>query len=199
MDEKEIKIVEEKGNFKDTLRNLDTKKLLLPIIIFILFVGTVIGIINYQQKAKRERTPKLEISTPEDGRVFNEAQIVLEGNTYPDNKVQVNGENAAVDKDGKFNAEVPLKEGVNELSVVVENPTGKKAEKKIVVNRESVEPAEETPEISPGPTAPSAAATSEKLSSSGPENFWIPEILSLSGAGAAWMTSRKNLKKTLKK
>lgn len=199
MDEqgKEIKIVEEKTTIVDRLKVIKPKQLIVPVVIVVLFIGTIIGIINYQQRTRREQNPKLEITGIADGQIYEEAQIVLEGNTYFGTKVFVNDKETPVDKNGKFRVEVPLKEGLNEVKVVAESVIGKKTEVKKVVTRSY-----EKPEVVAGTPASSAQAQAtapQQLDSSGPENFWIPEILSMSGVLAAWQMSRKKLKQAIRK
>jgi hypothetical protein len=200
MDEqKDIRIVEEKESFMDRVKNIQPIQIIVPAVILVLFIGTIVGIVNYRQRARREQNPKIEITSPQDGQIFEEAQIVVEGTTYPNTKIAVNAKEVGVDNTGKFAMEVPLNDGLNEITITAESTIGKKTEAKRVITRTVVAPivAQASPETTA--TVVAKTAQSQKLNSSGPESFWIPEILSLSGVGSAWYMSRKNLKKALKK
>lgn len=194
MEKEKITITEEKTSFTDRVRAINPRQLIIPIIILIIFIGTIFGIINYQQKARQNRNPKLDITSPRDGQTYEEAQIMLEGNTYVDTKVAVNGKFVAVDKKGKFSTELPLTVGISDVLITAESQTGKKTEVRKTITRVAPQPVVAM-------TTPSEvqAAQDEALNSSGPDNFWIPETLSLSGVGAAWYMSRKNLKKAHRK
>jgi cell division protein FtsL len=194
MDEEKVVISEEKVKLTDRVKTINPRQLLIPVIILIVFIGTIIGIINYQQKTRQNRNPKIEITAPKDNQIIEESQIVLEGNTYAGTKVTVNGKDVSVDKKGKFSTEVSLNEGLNEITITAESQTGKKTEVKKAITREYTQPV--VAEMTPSGVEGSQNAA---LNSSGPENFWIPEALSFSGVGAAWYMSRKNLKKALKK
>lgn len=197
------------NKFKERLARVQPKQLILPLIIFVLFVGSVIGIINYQKKAKEQAAPKIEITKPAEGAVVEEAQIVVEGKTSADVDVAVNEKEVKSDSKGQFAAEVPLEEGENTITIIAIS----KADKETVVERKVTRktagaapaaqaPAEETEEeavveeAQPQVAQPTAGAD---LSSAGPETLWIPEITALSMAGAGYWASRKRLAKSIRK
>lgn len=197
------------GNkFKNRLASIQPKQLVLPLIIFILFVGSVVGVINYQKKVKQNAAPTVEITKPAEGAVLEEAQIVVEGNTSPDINVSVNEKEVKSDSKGHFAGEVALEPGENTLTVIAVNANDKETvvERKVTRGAKQATPATPAPaaeageevatEETPQAAQPTAGAG---LSSAGPETLWIPEITALSMAGAGWYASRKKLAKSLRK
>lgn len=200
-EEKKEEIVVEKLTLKDRVKKIKPKDLIVPSVLCVLFLGAAIGIINYQQKARKNSAPEIEITKPTDAQSVTDAQVVLEGKTQVGNKVTVNGNEVTVDKKGQFASEVPLNEGNNQIKVTAESAGGKKNEKDISVTRTGAAATTTAqPTENASPAAPEAVATTipTNLNSSGPESFWLPEALSLSGVGAAWILSKKKLKKVLK-
>lgn len=195
--------MEEKTTLNEKIKSIEPKKLILPVIILILFIGTIIGIINYQQKAKQEKAPKIEISKPQQNAILDDAQIVVEGKTSPGAKVSVDSKEATADSKGQFALEAPLKEGENNLNITAVSKDGKKSTSTLKVVRATKQPAQPAPSTSqPQAVAqpqPVAEVADSNLSSSGPENFWIPEAMSLSAIGAAWAMSRKKFSEAIKK
>lgn len=189
-----------KEKFTDKLREIDPKKLILPVVFLIVFIGTVIGIINYQQKVRSQKNPTIEITKPGEGTILEDAQIVFEGKTTPDANVKVDGKEVTADSKGQFAAEVPLSEGENNISIAVTTKEGKEATatRKIVRASKQPEPVVQQTQAAQ-PQAEVLPATESDLSSAGPENFWIPEASVLSAIGAAWAMSRKKLSKAFKK
>ena len=192
------------SKFKNKLGSIQPKQLVLPLIIFILFVGSVIGVINYQKKAKEQSAPKLEITKPAEGAAVSEAQIVVEGKTSPDITVAVNEKEVKSDSKGQFAAEVPLEEGENTITIIAVNSAEKETvvEKKVTKGAKQAAPATEegeeiaVEEAEPQTVQPTAGAD---LSSSGPETLWLGESALLSISGIGYWVSRKRLTKSLRK
>jgi len=191
-----------KEKFTDKLSEIDPKKLIIPVIFLIVFIGTVIGIINYQQKIRSQKEPTIEIAKPEEGTILEDAQIVFEGKTTADAKVKVDGKDVTADSKGQFAAEIPLSEGENNINIVVTTKEGKEATatRKIIRATKQSEPVVQQPQaaiIQPQSEAPKT--TESGLSSAGPENFWIPEAGILSGILTAWYGSKKRFKEVIRK
>lgn len=196
--------------FLHKIKELKPTQLIIPVVIFVLFLGTIVGIIRYQQNVKLKKAPKLEIVGPADGAEVFDAQIVVQGKTNSKNKVSVNNKETKVDSRGDFYAETPLSFGRNDLLIIAENKAGTKNEViRTVIRKEPGVSASAQPEVvstssnqaTTGVTTSAAPSGDGKgnLTSSGPENFWIPEAMSISGAIAAWMVSRKRFKQTIRK
>lgn len=204
------------NKFEERLSSIQPKQLVLPVIIFILFVGSVIGVINYQRKAKEQAVPKVEITKPAENAVVQEAQIVVEGKTNPDIDVLVNEKEVKSDSKGNFAAEVALEEGENTLVVIATN----KSEKETAVERKVTRGAKQAAPQAQAPAQPAAEAGEEiteepvaeeapvqpaqptagaDLSSSGPETLWLGESALMSLAGVGYWVSRKKFAKSLRK
>ena len=194
--------------FLHKIKELKPTQLIVPVIIVVLFLGTIVGIVRYQQNARLKKEPKLEIIGPADGAVVSDAQIVVQGETNGRNKVFVNNQETKVDAKGGFYAETPLVEGQNTLVITAENKAGTKNEETRTVTRKDAAvqlAADNTvPTASNSATVVSTTATPTgdgkgNLATSGPENFWLPEAMTLSGALAAWSMSRRKFKQTIRK
>lgn len=177
-------------SLSERLRDFDLQRLILPIILFIVFIGAAIGIINYQQRNKASNQPKLEVVGPANGSTTQDAQIVVEGKTNPGDSVKVQGSDVPVDSKGQFAVEVPVNEGENSIGIETTNPAGKKTENTLKVTRVAA-----APETVPGATTENnpPVPASGRLSTSGPEDFWLVGSLLLSGSITFWQLSRKKL------
>jgi cytoskeletal protein RodZ len=174
--------------FRERFEGMDPKSLVLPIALFIVFIGIAIGIVNYQQRVKNENPPKLEVTQPTNESTTQDSQIVVEGNTTKDSKVKVNGQDVTVSTNGNFAAEVPLNDGDNSIGVVAENGAGKKSEVTLKVTRAGATPQNVTEGNAPA-TQPTAG--NGKLSSSGPEDYLFPLGL-FAGVLMLWYKSKKS-------
>jgi hypothetical protein len=203
MDIQEDTTINKKMTLSERARLITPKDLIVPAVIFVLFLGATVGIINYQNKAKLKKAPEIEISKPVDGLTTEDAQIVLEGKTQTGATVLVNEKEVTVDNKGQFASEVALAEGTNQINIVVTNKAGVKSEKQVNIMRGTV--AVSAPAAVPSIPTPVTATSvnqpsqSTHLNSAGPETFWALESLTLSGIGAAWALSRRNLKKIIRK
>lgn len=186
------------------IKELKPVQLIFPVVLFVLFLGTLVGVIRYQQNNKLQKTPKLEIIGPADGAEVNDAQIVVQGKTTAKNKIFINQKETKVNSKGDFYAEVSLLEGQNKLQIIAENKAGVKNEITRTVTRRDLSSVATSPPAQENQPSGSLATTvasqpigdgKGNLSSSGPENFWIPEALGVSGSLAAWVMSRKRFKK----
>jgi uncharacterized protein YfaP (DUF2135 family) len=60
----------------------------------------------------------LEIVTPKDESVVQNASVLVQGRTVPDAVVSVNGQPAEVDASGNFSATITLEQGPNSIEVI---------------------------------------------------------------------------------
>lgn len=124
------------------------KKLALPIILVIIFIGIVVGIVNFQKGASG---PELTITEPKEGITTEEGKTTINGSTDDsNNNVFVNEEEVEVNDDGTFSAEVPLIKGNNEISVEVISEDGQFATESVMISRV----AKGTPSAPKGETSP---------------------------------------------
>jgi hypothetical protein len=80
--------------------------------------------------------PKLELSKPQDGSSFygsKERQLIIEGETDKETKVNVNGRHVVVESSGKFTFLTTLSEGENKLTIKAEDEAGNNTEKIVTV------------------------------------------------------------------
>lgn len=79
--------------------------------------------------------PKLEVTSPEEGKSFSkdEKSIEVRGKTDSGVKVTVNDFWAIVDTDGSFTYTLPLKDGENQIRIAATDPSGNKTEKSLKV------------------------------------------------------------------
>lgn len=176
------------------IKEMSPLQLIFPFVIFVIFLGTIIGIVRYQNANKQNKTPIIEVTTPADGAVVDVSQVVVQGKTTPGNTVSLGGKNLELDRKGNFKTEAPLSYGENRILITVKNKSGIATEKILRVDRKG-QPA---PVSQPNTKETTVGKSqNESLSKSGPENFWIPEALLISAVGAAWVMSRKKLENTI--
>ena len=68
--------------------------------------------------------PKLEIIYPEEEFITTDKNLILKGKTEPEISVLVNGEEVDVEKDGYFEQNIILKEGVNTIEITAHKKQG---------------------------------------------------------------------------
>lgn len=68
--------------------------------------------------------PQLTVQLPPKGMVIPRKEIVVRGKTLPENRVQVNGTEVKLNRDGSFLENVELPTGKSVLSIVVTDPEG---------------------------------------------------------------------------
>lgn len=185
----------EKQSFKERLKELKLSHVLTMVIFTIIFFGAIYGIIEYQRNNKNNVEPKIEVLFPIDGDVVATDTINVEGQAESYDEVLINGNVADVSNDGKFNEEILLHEGENEIKIIAVKGT-KKTERVIVVNKvATISPVIDNVSV-PTNNAQENVITPTTLSTSGPETLWIPEITALSLASVGWYESKKKLKKS---
>lgn len=71
------------------------------------------------------RPPKLAVFTPQDGYVVTDLATVVQGETEPEARLTINGQNVVVDEAGRFETKVDLTAGVNTITVLAAKKHGK--------------------------------------------------------------------------
>jgi len=179
------------------MESIQPRKIILFVVFFLVFAGAGLGIYNYRKSSSPERKPELSVTKPGSDIELTEAQIVVEGKASKDSKVKVNDKDVEVDKDGSFRSEVSLAEGVNIITFEASFNGGKTTKLDRRVTRKIAQKENETA-VTPPPTQARIVAPGSSLSTTGPENFWIPEAIALSAAGTAWIASRRRFSKATK-
>ncbi|MDO8569961.1 MAG: helix-turn-helix domain-containing protein [Candidatus Daviesbacteria bacterium] len=70
--------------------------------------------------------PTLSLNSPQDQYTTDNALISIAGKTDPEMKILINGQNVAVDTNGKFKEEITLSSEVNKISVTAISKFGQK-------------------------------------------------------------------------
>ncbi|MBI4037453.1 helix-turn-helix domain-containing protein [Candidatus Curtissbacteria bacterium] len=78
-------------------------------------------------------TPQLDIINPQNDATTGIPIVIVQGSTEPGAVVSVNGEFAAVDESGKFEKEVKLKAGKNQIEVISSKKLSPKSKKTITL------------------------------------------------------------------
>lgn len=189
---------------------INWKMFIAPLLILFLFIGGIIGIINWQKSG--QKTPTVTVNLPEGTTDTTEKEIIVSGKVDEGNKVWVNGEETKVGDDGSYAKSVTLNAGDNKIEVKAENKAKKTVSTERTVKYTASAPvAPATPEKPATPTvqsapapqasAPAATATPTNLSTSGPEEVIIPVV----GAGGIvlvivyYFKSRKQFASSIRK
>jgi len=97
-------------------------------IVAIFFLGYL-----YSQYHRYAGPPLLEITSPTDGQVLEEAQVVVAGKTSRGSLLTLNGQEIEVLPDGSFSTNIAVLEGRNSLHFVSRNKFGKQSSREILV------------------------------------------------------------------
>lgn len=124
--------------------NFDFKKLIVPAIIVILFLGVIFGISAFRKAPKDSTTTTQQESIftslePADNIESDQSAVEVKGKVKSRRDVvRVNGEKVKVDKNGAFSTTVNLNEGANDISIEAETPNKKKDQRKITVIKKNI-------------------------------------------------------------
>ena len=72
--------------------------------------------------------PILEVAEPSDNLVIQESNLIVKGQTDPDNEIFINQQRVLLKNDGLFEERVDLKPGINTLRVIAKNKLNKTTE-----------------------------------------------------------------------
>jgi hypothetical protein len=181
--------MQEKLTIKERIQLLTPGQVIWPLIIILIVLGVIVGIVNYQKNVTANKVPAVAISTPADNTTVTENTVILSGTVDEDTKVVVNNKAVPVDKSGKYSAKLTLAPGSNRVTIVA---TGKNGKSKIVTRQVT----REVPvAINSAPASQAPQAVAGSLTSSGPENFWIPEAALFAAAVVGWFMTKQNLAK----
>jgi len=183
------------------MEDLNWKVLIVPVIVLFIFIGGVIGIVNWQQSKQKPVVSELTVNLPEGEVRSAEKELVISGKVAKGHKVFINDQEIKVEKDGSYTKTITLIEGENK--VVVKDKKGNKEIASIERNVKYVKAVPETPAqpAQPAPSQGSAVPVASDLSTSGPEEVIIP-VIGTGGvvfAVAFYFKSRKQLSLNLRK
>lgn len=104
-------------------------------LVVLFFVLCILAFITYLtvQYFSVLKSPFLEITNPQDDATTNIPVVIVQGNTEPGAIVSINGEFAGVDERGRFEKEVKLKEGKNQLEVIASKKLSPKSKKTLTL------------------------------------------------------------------
>lgn len=105
-------------------------------IIALILTLIIVGILGYLsiQFYNFQKTPLLEISSPENNLTTNEDKIVVEGKTEENASVEINGQSVNLEDGSKFKETILLNEGNNTITVKAIKENNKSQETVIVLN-----------------------------------------------------------------
>ncbi len=100
-----------------------TPKLVISAMVMLLVVG-ILSYIWYQVRSFAA-APPLEIYQPAVEEIIKEEKVTTSGKTDPDAILTINNEFVAIDAEGRFDQEIKLEPGVNNIEIVSKNKTDK--------------------------------------------------------------------------
>lgn len=188
------------------MNNVNWKMLVAPILILFVFVGGIIGIVNWQKSKQATPTDStLSVNLPEGETQTTEKEISVNGKVKKGDKVFVNDSEAKVEKDGSYSKIIPLSDGVN-MIVVKDKKNDKEVgsiERSVKYTAAVAPKPQETrsapTQQSPAPATVSPQASGE-LATSGPKEtaavvgFGVLVLISL-----LYLKSKKQLHLNLRK
>ena len=191
------------------MEDVNWKTFVVPIIILFIFIGGIIGIVNWQ-KSKQAPQVVMSVNLPEGEVQSADKDITVNGKVKKGDKVLVNGEEAKVESDGSFSRTVTLNEGANKITIKNQRG-GKDVETVERTVKYTPMSAPQTTTETPAPETPASgdvglgqapqAGTPSNLSTSGPEEVIIP-VIGVGGVVLAtvfYLRSRKKLQVNLRK
>lgn len=158
--------------------------------VVVIAIGVVLW--NAATGGESNKAPELTITTPREGAQVSGDSVAVKGTTKPGAQVRVNNRSARVDKNGGFEATVPLE---NDQSFIFVKSTYKGRDT-IVQRSVTKVAASPVPTISSGASGGSQSATQapgsgQPLTSTGPGDWLSLFGLALAGTlGALWRKSR---------
>ena len=207
------------------MNEVNWKMLIVPVVILFVFIGGIIGIVNWQKS--QQSNSAISVNIPEGAVQTTEKQTIVSGNVPAGSKVTVNGQETKVGEDGSYSATVSLNEGDNKIEIKSEKD-GKvsnitRSIKLIAGSTNTAAPTttsapsgSQTPQAGSQPAqapasgsaatpsttsaAPQAAGTSN-LSTSGPADMILP-VAGFTGiivVAGYYLRSRKKLDSSLRK
>ena len=190
------------------MEDINWKMFVAPIVILFVFIGGIIGIVNWQ-KSKQEEAPVVEeftVNLPEGEIQSEQKEIIVSGNANEADQVFINGSEVKIDSDGVYTKAVVLNEGKNTITIQSKKDGEETAFVERTVTYTLATPASETTSVpvegQPVPSVPAPVSpTSSSLAASGPEEVIIP-IIGFGGviATVAYYTkSKKQLALNLRK
>lgn len=191
------------------MENINWKSLVVPVLILFVFIGGIIGIVNWQKSKSAPAVSTLTVNLPEGETQTTEKELNVSGKVNKGDKVFVNDSEAKVEKDGSYTKVITLSDGVNKIVVL-----DKKNSKEIGRTERDVKytapatPAASSPaqsaQTTPAQQGPAPASVAPQasgdLATSGPK-----EVAAVAGFGGLvligllYLKSKKHLHLSLRK
>lgn len=188
------------------MEEFNWKMLIVPVLILFVFIGGIIGIVNWQNSKKVPQVG-MSVNLPEGEVQSAEKEVIVSGKASKGDKVYVNGEEVKVEKDETFTKTVSLNDGSNKITIKQER-NGKEVqtvERTVVYTAQASQPPAAETAPAPAPQSPAPAAVSPQvtadLATSGPEEIIIP-VVGFGGivlATVYYIRSRKKLHTSMRK
>lgn len=177
------------------------KMFILPIVVLFIFIGGIIGIINWQ-KSKDAAFPTIKVNIEEKGTKTKNKNFTITGSTEKKNKLWINTDETAVEKDGSFSSPVVLSPGKNVFSMKAEDTKGQTTVLErtltlVVPAKAKSSTRQRVVYTNPG----TSVISSQNLAVSGPEDAILP-VLGFGGiviATVVYMKSRRQLAESMRK
>ncbi len=191
------------------MNEINWKMLVVPVVILFVFIGGIIGIVNWQKS--QQSNSAISVNIPEGAVQTTEKQTIVSGNVPAGSKVTVNGQEAKVGDDGAYSATVNLKEGENKIEIKSvkdgKTSTVTRTIKLVAASAGTSAPPTTTPPTTVAPqsgavsTPAAPAPQASNLSTSGPEDMILP-VAGFAGiviVAGYYLKSKKKLGKSLRK
>ncbi len=201
------------------MNEVNWKMLIVPLVILFVFIGGIIGIVNWQKS--QQGNSAITVNIPEGAVQTSESSTIISGKVAPGSKVTINGKDAKVGDDGTYSETVSLNQGDNKIEIKAEKDgktqTIERSIKEVGATTASSAPPTTAPATQPAPqaggqpsqapatgSAPSstpATTVPSSLSTSGPADMILP-VAGFAGivmVGGYYLKSRKKLEKSMRK
>ena len=191
------------------MNEINWKMLVVPVVILFVFIGGIIGIVNWQKS--QQSNSAISVNIPEGAVQTTEKQTIVSGNVPAGSKVTVNGQEAKVGDDGAYSATVSLKEGDNKVEIKSvkdgKTSTVTRSIKLIAQSAGTSAPSTTTPPTTVAPqsgavsTPAAPAPQASNLSTSGPADMILP-VAGFAGVvlvAGYYLKSKKKLGKSFRK
>ncbi len=110
-----------------------SKPLFFIKIFAVVFVVVLLGVYFFIQARPFLVGPKISLSTPQRGEVFNNSYIKIEGIALGAESFSLNGRNVLLDSSGRFSEGLILAKGYNIIELSAKDRFGKTTSKKLEV------------------------------------------------------------------
>ncbi len=99
------------------MNEVNWKMLIAPIAILFIFIGGIIGIVNWQKSKQQAPQVGISVNLPEGQIQTSDKTINVSGKAQKGDKILVNGQETKVGGDGSFAQTVTLNKGDNKITI----------------------------------------------------------------------------------